>query len=217
MSYVTHELVFVCKIKEKVIYFVSKGEKGQESRARLLAAATYEFAHHGYHETKVSMIVARADLTQAAFYLYFPSKEAIFQALITDFREHISHLALAIRLQPGLSIGDIPEKIRQGVEQAFLFCASYPDLTRIGLFIAPQAEQLKVEFVKIVTENLLVEQQEGYIRSDLDVYLVAESLLGMIERLIMHWLLPGRKDASLLARQMTDFVVHGILVNSKFP
>ena len=52
---------------------VAHRTRGEESRARLLAAAAREFAQHGYHETKVSTIVADAGVSQPTFYFYFPT------------------------------------------------------------------------------------------------------------------------------------------------
>ncbi len=191
----------------------AKGEKGKESRARLLVAATYEFAHQGYHATKVSTIVARAGLTQAAFYLYFPSKEAIFTELVNDFRERVYTLAMAARIAPGLAPGEIPLRIRAGMETAFRFLAAHPDLTRIALFQAPNAEEIKAEMIALVTENLRSEQQAGYFRPEVSVEMVAECLIGLIERFTRRWLFSEEKDITTLAAQLTDILVHGILAH----
>ncbi|HKV00488.1 MAG TPA: helix-turn-helix domain-containing protein [Ktedonobacteraceae bacterium] len=66
----------------------------------------------GYHETKISTIVAEAGLTQAAFYLYFPSKEAIFAELIADLRARLRVLADAARLRPGLTANELPKRLQ---------------------------------------------------------------------------------------------------------
>lgn len=189
----------------------AKGEKGKESRERLLAAATYEFARQGYHATKVSTIVARADLTQAAFYLYFPSKEAIFAELVHDFREQAYALATAARIAPGLETSEIPIRIQTGMETAFRFLAANADLMRIAFFQAPNAEEIKAELVALVTENLRSEQQAGYFRPEVSIEMVAECLIGLIERFTLRWLFSEEKDATTLAAQLTDILVHGIL------
>ncbi len=47
-------------------------------------AARELFARHGFHATAVSDIVARAGLSQGAFYLYFQDKPSIFSAVVDD-------------------------------------------------------------------------------------------------------------------------------------
>ncbi|KJD52105.1 TetR family transcriptional regulator, partial [Bacillus amyloliquefaciens] len=79
-----------------------RGRKGKESRKRLLAVAANEFANRGFHETKVSTIVKRAGLTQPSFYLYFPSKDAIYNELIDGFHANLKNLIESFRLEEGI-------------------------------------------------------------------------------------------------------------------
>lgn len=55
------------------------------ARDRLLTAATEVFAAKGYTATRVSDIVGQAGVAQGTFYLYFKSKQAIFEQLIDTF------------------------------------------------------------------------------------------------------------------------------------
>ncbi len=54
------------------------------TKARLLQSALDLIASRGYHPTKVSDIVARAGVSQAAFYLYFKSKLDIALDLVVN-------------------------------------------------------------------------------------------------------------------------------------
>lgn len=71
------------------------GAKGEATRARLLASAEELFAAQGYHGTTVSQIVTGAGLTQASFYLYFPSKEELMNELLRRFEDRIRELGNA--------------------------------------------------------------------------------------------------------------------------
>ncbi|CAM5564813.1 TetR family transcriptional regulator OS=Lysinibacillus sphaericus OX=1421 GN=LS41612_19690 PE=4 SV=1 [Lysinibacillus sphaericus] len=44
------------------------------------------FAERGYHATKISDIVKAADVTQPTFYLYFKSKESLYEDLNIQFQ-----------------------------------------------------------------------------------------------------------------------------------
>jgi hypothetical protein len=50
----------------------------------LLNAAAEEFGEKGFHDAAISQITARAGVATGSFYVYFDSKEAIFQALVRD-------------------------------------------------------------------------------------------------------------------------------------
>ena len=92
-----------------------KGASGEQSRALLLTIAAEEFAQKGYYETKISTLVQRAGLTQPTFYLYFKSKEAIFQELIDSFIKGLSDLTTVSRLETGIDFNSLPLRITKGL------------------------------------------------------------------------------------------------------
>ncbi|MCY9220159.1 TetR/AcrR family transcriptional regulator, partial [Bacillus licheniformis] len=88
---------------------------------------------------------------------------------------------------------------------------------RIGFFLSPEAGEMKKDLTLALKENLKAEQELGYFRSDLEMETVAECLTGMIEHLADIYLLDGSKDPSSLAKQITDLLIHGMLVNPQHP
>ncbi|BBH64070.1 TetR family transcriptional regulator [Actinoplanes sp. OR16] len=58
----------------------------QQARTRsvVLAAAADEFREHGFADAKIDRIAARADLTRGAVYSNFPSKRALYLAVLLD-------------------------------------------------------------------------------------------------------------------------------------
>ena len=56
----------------------------ERTRQELLAAATRVLAEKGLHETKVTDIAAAADVGVGTFYLHFPDKETLFDAVVED-------------------------------------------------------------------------------------------------------------------------------------
>lgn len=58
-------------------------KKGAEARpAELLEAALALFAEKGFAATRMEDIAARAGVSKGTVYLYFPSKQAVFEALV---------------------------------------------------------------------------------------------------------------------------------------
>ncbi|MFL6118652.1 TetR/AcrR family transcriptional regulator [Actinophytocola sp.] len=63
---------------------LSRAEQQERNRAAVLAAARDEFAERGYAEAKVDRIAERAELTRGAVYSNFPSKRALYLAVLLD-------------------------------------------------------------------------------------------------------------------------------------
>jgi AcrR family transcriptional regulator len=59
---------------------VRKGERGRETRARIVVAASELFCEHGYLDTTMAAIAARAGVAVQTLYLTFGSKGAILEA-----------------------------------------------------------------------------------------------------------------------------------------
>src|SRR5262245_50051511 len=56
----------------------------ERTRQDLLAAATRVLADKGLHSTKIADIAAAADVGVGTFYLHFPDKETLFDAVVED-------------------------------------------------------------------------------------------------------------------------------------
>ncbi len=190
-----------------------QGVNGKESRLRLLNAAAEEFALNGFYQTKISSIVARAGLTQPAFYLYFESKEAAFAELVDDFRKGMNQVVRDSHIQPGKNRADLQQAVVVSLEQIYRYLAENPALTRIGFYQSTESVRIKAEVARLMERNLIEEQRFGYYRHDLDTEFTAECLLGIIERLTLIKLLPGREGPSQLAQRTQDLFFHGILDN----
>jgi AcrR family transcriptional regulator len=66
--------------------------RGHRTRSRLLAAGATVFAEKGFHAARVDDIVRVAKSSHGTFYLYFVSKEDLFDQLIADVTEEIVSL-----------------------------------------------------------------------------------------------------------------------------
>ncbi|NOK07662.1 TetR/AcrR family transcriptional regulator [Corallococcus exercitus] len=64
-----------------------------KARSALIASARAEFAKRGVKGARISDITAASGLSKGAFYLHFPSKEALFAALVEGFLEELERLA----------------------------------------------------------------------------------------------------------------------------
>ena len=82
---------------------ISKRESQRLTRrAQIISAAREHFFEHGYADTNMSAIAAKLGGSKGTLWSYFPSKEALFTAIVED-------TAAGIRNQidmPALGDGD---------------------------------------------------------------------------------------------------------------
>jgi len=64
-------------------------QRSEETRTRILDAAIKHFAIHGYNATSVDEICTEAGVSKGAFYHHFPTKQAIFLALLEGWLKTI--------------------------------------------------------------------------------------------------------------------------------
>ncbi|MCM3567239.1 TetR/AcrR family transcriptional regulator [Neobacillus mesonae] len=188
-----------------------KGASGEQSRALLLSIAAEEFANKGYYQTKVSTIVQRAGVTQPTFYLYFKSKEAIYQELMDSFSKGLFDLTSKSRLEPGIDFNSLPLRITKGLTGIFTFFSENQNVTRIGFFNSLEAEVIKKQLALQIRDNLISEVKNGYFQTDMDMGLIAEILVGTIERLTLTKLFPGIKEPEEIASEIVHLFLNGML------
>lgn len=63
---------------------LTRAQQQERTRASVLAAAKAEFTEHGYALAKIDRIAERAELTRGAVYSNFPSKRALYLAVLID-------------------------------------------------------------------------------------------------------------------------------------
>lgn len=68
-----------------------------ETRAQILAAARDLFAQVGYEAAGVAEICAAAGVSKGAFYHHFPSKQAVFLAVLQEWLEGLDRRLQAVR------------------------------------------------------------------------------------------------------------------------
>lgn len=192
-----------------------KGADGTKSRELFLTIAKEEFAKNGYYETKVSTIVEKAGLTQPSFYLYFQSKQAIFQEILDSFRIKLTDLTKQSRLSPGIGEHALEDRIAEGLSAIFKFFAENMHLTIIGFYMSAEADEIKEKMANQIKDNLLYEQEIGYFYLHLDMKFVSESLVGMIEHLTKTQLFTGLKEPEALAKEIVQLLLYGMTRGKK--
>jgi TetR/AcrR family transcriptional regulator, fatty acid metabolism regulator protein len=185
--------------------------KGEKTQARLVEAAIEEFYERGFHAARVSGIVARAKVTQPAFYLYFSSKEKIHGYLVQRVRSDLINIIKGAQVPPALLAPAARGGIRSAIEVFLQYFADNPKLATIGYFNADASASIRAEITLLVARNVAAEQAAGYFRKDLDTTFVAECYCGSVDRLITRYLLNQKEKVSTLGYKIADIYFAGVL------
>ena len=62
------------------------------AKSALVAAARSQFREHGLQRARIEDITAACGLSKGAFYLHYPSKEALFLELVTEFERRMDEM-----------------------------------------------------------------------------------------------------------------------------
>jgi AcrR family transcriptional regulator len=183
--------------------------KGEASRNKLIASAEELFALKGVHATTVSQIVARAGMTQAAFYLYFKSKEELVRELLDAFERRIAVFTDAGRHVRGLPEGEIKDFVIRTFTGLFAILGENPNLTKLALQGTDQGEKLREHIVNRIADNMKHNQLSDIVHAE--PVLAAESVVASVERLVYRYIHTGEKNAEQLGRQAGLLFLRGIL------
>ena len=176
------------------------------------------FAAKGYHACRVGDIAEEAGVAYGLVYHYFPSKEAVLEAV---FRETWGALLAALQeLEERREPAD--EKVRKVAAIVLRSWRNDPDLVRVLVREVARSPHLQQEVDEIAQAFAALERivaggvEEGTFRSDLDPRLAAWMLYGALEEILTGWVLgqlpDGDEDVSAAERAVTDVLCRGLLV-----
>lgn len=202
------------KVDENMARGRRVNSSGEKSKKLLLEKAVELFSSNGYYETKISDIVKAADLTQPTFYLYFQSKETLFN----DLHEHFQNNVYEILSQNILKNenGNIIKEIHSDLSNIFTYFVENPNLTKIGLSNSNQAVKFKADLVEMLVKLLNDESNQIIAQKQVDIRIFAESLIGSIERLTLTYLLTNDRRPEQLADDIVNiyFLEERVLVTT---
>lgn len=105
----------------------TRAEKAAENRQKLLHAAADVVGQYGYAEASVARIVERAGLAQGTFYLYFESRQHLFDQLLPE----VGAEALAYIRDRAGKAQDFITMEERGMRAFFDYVAENPSYFRI--------------------------------------------------------------------------------------
>jgi AcrR family transcriptional regulator len=163
-------------------------QRGTATRQRVIEAAEAVFAEHGYHDASIVKITEAAGVGQGTFYLYFSSKQEVFDELVRDLNRRVRHAMKEASAKGKTRL----EAEQLGFRAYFRFTAEHPALYRIirqAEFVSP--DMLRYHYERLSSgyiEGLRAAVKKGEI-AKLDPEVAAWALMGMGELIGMRWIL----------------------------
>ncbi|WP_439382060.1 TetR/AcrR family transcriptional regulator [Amycolatopsis lexingtonensis] len=183
----------------------------QEKRALIMTAATALFLELGYDRTSLARIAERSGVSRATLFKQFPSKAALFDAIVTEA------WSTAAEEEPpptgnvvdGLGIiGRRYAELLGRARMTDLFRIVIAELPRFPELAHAQFSHGKMPYFESVRGYLLAEHEAGTVRVE-DVDLAATQFLGMISNYVF-WpalLVPGWEVSAERVAQVVEEAV----------
>lgn len=181
----------------------------EKTKQDLLAAARRVLAEKGYHNTKIIDIAAAADIGVGTFYLYYPTKDAVFLELV----EETARLLKEELDQARSAVTGAVEKMRAANQAFFHFAEKHRDLLKIifghGNTFNELLRQVYATFVADSVDRIMEGIKSAEFRP-LPPQIIANSLVGMFAQVVSWWIEQEEPSAEAIAEIMTDFVLQGM-------
>jgi AcrR family transcriptional regulator len=191
-----------------------------QRKTQILAAARKVFSVKGYHACSISDILEEAGVARGTFYLYFPSKRAIFDDLLEQMFFQIT--GAVRRVQIGPSAEPVLDQLLRIVSQIIGVLEENRELTiillREAVGLDSDFDQKLTAFYQrlsgMIEGALSLGQTMGLIRS-CNVRLISYCILGGIKEVMLR-VLTGESPSDLrreaVAREILEYNLHGLFL-----
>jgi AcrR family transcriptional regulator len=182
----------------------------EQTTRDLLEAARTVLGAKGYHGTKVADVARAAGVGVGTFYLYYPTKEAIFLELVEDAVRRLKGELDAARSRSGEPL----ERSRAATETFFRFAQENRELFRIVFGheasfhdVVRRSQEM---FTRDVMENLAAGMSSGAFRTG-DQRIWAHAFIGMSLQVVSWWVEQEGVSLADVTRSLSDLAFHGIV------
>ena len=181
-----------------------------QTKERILKAAEKEFSQRGFYGTQISHIIQSAGVARGTFYLYFKSKEEVFQELLKRVVQDIRE-----RIKPVDPTKDVISQVRQNIVSVVEYALQNRDLARIVLFRSCEPEYAKItecffeELVELVKKTLEKGIEMGILKP-IDTEIIARAIVGAGKEVLKGLISKEEVDLFKVAEELINFCMGGI-------
>ncbi|MBT3321999.1 MAG: TetR/AcrR family transcriptional regulator [Anaerolineae bacterium] len=184
-----------------------------ETRSKILDAATDVFAEKGFHDARMDEIVEASQTSKGGVYHHFPSKNYIFFALIDKFAALLEkRLRVAMEKEEhALKRVDVAISICMQTFQQHQALAKIALVQAVGLGEAFETKRREINdrFAEIIQENIEASIADGSI-PEIDAEVTARAWIGALNEVILRWVYSGSPDLDRAAPALRIFLLRSI-------
>jgi AcrR family transcriptional regulator len=172
--------------------------RSQQRHQRILDAAVHVFSDKGYHGTLVDEIAAEADTSKGGIYFHFPTKQAIFLALL-------DRLADTLRDRVEAAVAEHTDPVDRAEAALRVVLDTFGSHRRLARLFMVEALGAGPEFnarmiaIRASFADLIRAQLDEAVAAGaippLDTAVAATAWFGAVNEVITHWALAERPGA----------------------
>lgn len=193
----------------------ARAERAARNRDELLMSAAHVVGESGYRDASVQRITAAAGLAQGTFYLYFPSRQALFDELLPHFgRQMLEHVRDQVA-----DTGDFLDVEERGLKAVFKYLSDHPWFWRVlneAEVEAPNAwarhhHEVTERYIRFLKRVKAKGELKGYSERELSTlaqFLVAARDYMYRSHLTTH--APGRDIPAAIVKTYRKFIESGL-------
>ncbi|GAB1477078.1 hypothetical protein MASR2M70_19140 [Bacillota bacterium] len=157
------------------------------SRKRILKASRKLFSQNGYEETMMEDIAAKAEVSKATIYNYFPNKESLLIGTADEVLERIEGL-----IKNDLSdCVNSEEKLRKVLEEFVAASVDYPEISRrityLNSCIDSPLYASRKHMVALLKGLVVAVQNEGLLKPEADPDDITDIIVGIYLLTQFEW------------------------------
>ncbi|AKJ69346.1 TetR/AcrR family transcriptional regulator [Pandoraea sp.] len=192
----------------------TRAENFDDIKLEILTAAAHLFAQKGFRNTNIIEIGAACNASKSRMYHYFPSKEAMLEAMLLD---HVNGLLIIARDITASKLSP-EEKMRQFVLAHLHYYFGARDRHKVLLADAEYLPEATLNEVRHAEQGL-VKQLEALLKelnpkkfaSRIDTSTHAMLIYGMLNWTYTWYEPTGKLNLKDLAQKAADMCLHGVL------
>ena len=172
-------------------------DRGKERRQRVLDAALDIFTRDGYGDTLVDEIARRSETSKGGVYFHFPSKEALFIALLDEMGK-----LLIGRIERAIAAEADP--IARGTAALHAVLQTFGGHRALARLLLVEAlgaghqfnlkmAELHQQFADLIRRQLADAVAQGLV-PPLDLDIVSVAWFGAVNQVVTRWVLTGQPE-----------------------
>ncbi len=170
------------------------GDRANDKRSRILAAAERVFARRGFFASRVSEIAKDAGVADGTIYLYFKSKDDL---LISLFETRMKEVNEALRAAIAGASSSPIDQLRAFIQTYLQLINDEPaaaevltiELRQSSKFMKEYENPQFADFLRMLGGLITAGQERGELDAAIPAHIVARMIFGMLDELALAWVL----------------------------